>query len=336
MRYVSLLLMAASCVAFADEPTLPVIDVHLHADSASAQGPPPMGLCTPFLIPAWDQREPYGAAFMRQFKEPDCDDPIWSPATDEELLQRTIQAMERNNVYGVLSGPPDLVSEWQAAAPGRFWAGLNFRLSKGNDYSLQTLRDLRADGRLDVLAEITNQYEGIEPDDPRMNPYWSLMEELEIPVGIHIGTGPPGVIYLGAPNYRGRMHSPLALEDVLVAYPKLRVYVMHAGYPMLDDTLALMHAHPQVHLGIGVIAQTQPRPSFYRYLKSIVDAGYGRRVLFGSDQMVWPELIDRGIDVVNEAPFLSDEQKRDILYNNAARFLRLSDETIARHHGSGD
>jgi uncharacterized protein len=34
-----------------------------------------------------------------------------------------------------------------------------------------------------------------------------------------------------------------------------------------------------------------------------------------------------------EAPFLSREQKRDILYNNAARFLRLSEEEIARHHG---
>ena len=31
--------------------------------------------------------------------------------------------------------------------------------------------------------------------------------------------------------------------------------------------------------------------------------------------------------------FLSDEQKRDILYNNAARFLRLSEEQIAEHHG---
>jgi hypothetical protein len=27
------------------------------------------------------------------------------------------------------------------------------------------------------------------------------------------------------------------------------------------------------------------------------------------------------------------ELKRDILYNNAARFLRLSPEQIAKHHG---
>jgi predicted TIM-barrel fold metal-dependent hydrolase len=29
---------------------------------------------------------------------------------------------------------------------------------------------------------------------------------------------------------------------------------------------------------------------------------------------------------------LTEEQKRDIFYNNAARFLRLSDADIAKHH----
>ena len=55
--------------------------------------------------------------------------------------------------------------------------------------------------------------------------------------------------------------------------------------------------------------------------------------MFGSDQMVWPETIERGIQVIEDAPFLSEKMKRDILYNNAARFLRLTAEEIARHHG---
>jgi predicted TIM-barrel fold metal-dependent hydrolase len=55
--------------------------------------------------------------------------------------------------------------------------------------------------------------------------------------------------------------------------------------------------------------------------------------MFGSDQMVWPGLIERSIQVIESAPFLTEQQKRDVLYNNAARFLRLSDAEIARHHG---
>lgn len=74
-------------------------------------------------------------------------------------------------------------------------------------------------------------------------------------------------------------------------------------------------------------------PYFYEQLRKFVDGGFGKRVMFGSDQMVWPGVIEPAMAIIEEAPFLSHEQKRDILYNNAARFLRLSDEEIARHHG---
>lgn len=63
-----------------------------------------------------------------------------------------------------------------------------------------------------------------------------------------------------------------------------------------------------------------------------MEAGYGERVMFGTDQGLWPELIEASIEVIEDAPFLTPAQKRNILYNNAARFLRLSKETIARHH----
>ena len=40
--------------------------------------------------------------------------------------------------------------------------------------------------------------------------------------------------------------------------------------------------------------------------------------------------IGEAIDGVDSAPFLSEAQKRDIFYHNAARFLRLTPEQIAR------
>jgi uncharacterized protein len=102
---------------------------------------------------------------------------------------------------------------------------------------------------------------------------------------------------------------------------------------MIDDLLAVLWVHPQVHVDLGGIVFGLPRAEFYRYLQRIVDAGFGKRVMFGSDQMVWPGVIERAIQAIEAAPFLSDAQKRDILYNNAARFLRLSEAQIARHHG---
>lgn len=67
-----------------------------------------------------------------------------------------------------------------------------------------------------------------------------------------------------------------------------------------------------------------PRAEFYRYLQRLVDAGFGKRIMFGSDQGIWPETIRRAIENIEAAPFLSESQKRDILYNNAARFLRMN------------
>lgn len=319
------LTVLATC-AVADEP-LPVIDVHLHALPADAQGPPPLGMCTPMPFPERDPAEDYVQAFIGTMKNPPCEDPVWSPPSDEELLARTVEVMERHNVIGVLSGAPELVATWREAAPGRFIPGLDFQLGRDAE-TPEEIEALHASGDLAVFAEITNQYAGIEPGDERMAPYWEMAERLDLPVGIHIGTGPPGAPYLGSPGHQARLHSALTLEPVLLAHPKLRVYIMHAGYPMLDDLLALMYNHPQVHVGLGVIIYTQPRAAFYRYLRHLVEAGFGKRIMFGSDQMVWPETIERAIRVIEEARFLDEQQKRDILYNNAARFLRLPAEGI--------
>jgi hypothetical protein len=54
--------------------------------------------------------------------------------------------------------------------------------------------------------------------------------------------------------------------------------------------------------------------------------------MFGSDQMVWPEGIGMASEGIESASFLTEEQKRDIFYNNAVRFLRLDEEKLA--HGS--
>lgn len=312
----------------------PIIDVHLHAGSATAQGPPPLGVCTPIpTMPGWTQQAPYEQEFLARLKKPPCADPVWSPATDAELMQQTIDTVRRLNVFGVMAGNASRLDIWTAAEPNRFMPALSLNVGDKNPPSLASIRERHAQGKLRAIAEVTNQYSGVTPDDPRMEPYWQLAEELDLPVGYHVGTGPPGSIYLGANGNRARLHSALTLEEVLVKHPKLRLYVMHAGYPMLDDLLTVLYQHPQLHVDVGVIVWSQQRPAFYRYLQAIVDAGFIERVMFGSDQMVWPGVIERSIKVINEAPFLNASQKRDILYNNAARFLRLSKEEMARHQG---
>ena len=93
-----------------------------------------------------------------------------------------------------------------------------------------------------------------------------------------------------------------------------------------------MYQYPSVYADLSTILHIAAQPVAYRFMKDLVDNGLGKRLMFGSDQMIWPEVIGENIEMIEAADFLTEEQKRDISYNNAARFLRLSDEQVAAHH----
>jgi amidohydrolase family protein len=183
-------------------------------------------------------------------------------------------------------------------------------------------------GQIKAFGEVLSQLLGLAPGDSRMEPYWVLAEEFDIPFAIHMGPGPPGLAYDSTPvpkshpEFRMALGDPLLLEEVLLRHKRLRLSVMHAGWPRIESMLALLYAHPNVYVDTGGLQSSRivPRAGYYRYLQSLVENGFGKRIMFGSDL---PDQIEMGIDAIVAADFLSAEQKADILCNNAARFLRL-------------
>ena len=318
----AILLLGAAVQASAQGE--PVIDMHFHAMAADTMGPG-QSICTPY--PAWPIRDPVEPieAYLEDFSnKPDCQRQFQAPASDAELIQANADVLERRNILALTGGTAQYVELMRSKAPERVIPAVGF----GHDGpwpDLDELRALHRDGKLKALSEITTQYAGIAPTDPSLEPYWALAEELDIPVGVHMGPGPPGIPYFGAPAYRMALSDPLQLEEVLLKHPRLRIFVMHAGWPMAERMIALMYAHPQVYVETGVIDHAFPRAEFHAYLKRLVDAGFGKRIMFGSDQMVWPGVIDVALENVESAEFLSSDEKRDILYNNAVRFLRMED-----------
>ena len=275
---------------------LPIIDMHMHT-----------GL--PHKVPAGTP------ALCRP--EP-CEGDGQATVDPTELMKKTMEAMERYNIVkGFLSGVDfAVVQQWKKAAPERFIAS-PFIL-KATKSELEKLRSEYTAGRFSGMGEIGTQLNGIPPNHTSLEPYFKLAEEFDLPVLIHtLGIGP----YM--PHFRSAAGSPKLLEDVLVRHPKLRLFVENAGYPYRDEMIAMMYQYPQLYADVSTISWVIPRAAFYDYLEAFVRAGLGKRLMFGSDQMVWPEKISSAVEAIEEAPFLTDEQKRDIFYNNAKRFLRL-------------
>ncbi len=63
-----------------------------------------------------------------------------------------------------------------------------------------------------------------------------------------------------------------------------------------------------VYADLGAIDWLRPREEFHEYLRALVRAGFGKRSIFGSDQMVWPEGIGMAIEGIESASFLTEER----------------------------
>jgi len=252
--------------------------------------------------------------------------------TGEEHRQAVLAEMKRLNIVkGVVSGGSGdrlaAAIRWREAAPDRIIAGAGIRGSEDTPLPpLDVLRKAFQDGRLGVLGEVTAEYAGATLSDPRYEPYLALAEELDIPVALHTGTGPPGISYDECcRGFRVALGNPILIEDALNRHPKLRVSLMHAGWPFLQETIAILFEYPQVYADVGAADWLLPRAEFHAYLGALMRAGFGKRIMFGSDQMYWPEGLGLAVEGIESAPFLSPAEKRDIFYNNAVRFLKLEE-----------
>jgi predicted TIM-barrel fold metal-dependent hydrolase len=297
--------LAAGRFGFAAAKTgRPIIDVHMHSYPVEAEMPNPLV-------------NPISGKKM-------------AIANGAEHYTACVAEMKRHNVVrGIVSGGNgdrlQAALKWHDNDPARFIAGASIRGSQDTPLpDLAVLRKGFADKRFRVLGEVTAQYAGTTLSDPRYDPYLSLAEEFDIPVALHTGSMPPGTTQdpccLKARADFGR---PGLIEDALNKHPKLRLNLMHCGYPYLEDTIAILMQYPQVNADLGAIDWLLPREAFHSYLHALTSAGFTRRLMFGSDHMFWPDAIGLAIEAVEAAPFLSDADKNAIFHDNALAFYKL-------------
>ena len=187
-------------------------------------------------------------------------------------------------------------------------------------------------GRVRALHELGPNYYGISPANPRLAAYWRLAASYDIPVGVHTQRGPapqgkystrsePGC----CPDYDPEMGNPALLRPVLEKYPNLRVWIQHVGSgrgdhgPFWEETLALLRDYPTVYLDLSITNGAMPVEQYESALRRLIDAGFGDRIMFGSDNLPVAPILER----LRGFAWLSDAQRQAILSGNASRFFRL-------------
>lgn len=281
----------------------------------------------------------------------------WPGSDDAPYRTQTLAEMDANGVVLALLAFTEYsdVADWVDAAPGRFLAGPllpcprnlvepRYRCFAEDEgwADLGWLRQQAELGKFGVLHEVDISYAGLSPANPRLAPYWALAAEMDLPVGIHTQRGPgPGAKHSPrqhpgcCPDYDPAMGNPALLRPVLERHPGLRVWMQHVGAglgdhgPYPEETLALLRDFPNVYVDLAITNGAMPFEQYEATLHQLIDAGFGDRIMFGSDNVPIAPILAR----LDQVEWLTDAQRRAILYDNAARFLRLDDATIARHHG---
>lgn len=295
---------------------LPIIDVHVHAMKANPNFSSEM---CPWFLKDMPGSGPNQEA--PSFINTNCVAPLKPAKSDKEMQEAILRANKELNITMVVSGDADVIHKWHSAAPDHIIPSLG--ISNPEQMTVAAFKDSLSNGFYKVMGEVAPQYQGMSPSDMSLDAYFGVAEELGVPVGIHMGTGGNGMANISSPKYRASLGQPFLLEDMLARHPKLKIWVMHAGYPMVDQMIALMGANAYVYVDLAGFIWSYPLEEIHAYLKRLVQAGFAKRILYGTDLMVWPELLETSIGVIENANYLSEEQKRDILFNNAVRFLNL-------------
>ncbi len=282
----------------------PIIDMHLHGYNADDY---------------WGgQTHPTGVA---------------SPATVEEHLNQTLAYMERFKIVkGVIDGNTVRTIEKHLSDNERFLPGYSDWVTLPDTARFE---ELVKNGTIKVFGEVASVYRGRTLSDPIYEPYLRICEKYGIPVAYHTGGGPPRTPYNCCPDFRLSLGDPMHIEDALIRHPNLKIYLMHGGEVYYEYAVRMMKQYPQLYVDLGVLLWVDPIVQDYavRLLKLAKRVGVLDRIMYGTDQMAWPGAIESAVNFLNGMDFLTKEEKAGIFYGNAARFLGLSEEEMARHNG---
>ena len=216
-------------------------------------------------------------------------------------------------IMGFDGSTNDFVARYRDRRPDRFlaWGGMHPEFERDPAAEMdRLLGELRLDG-----IKIHPPHQGFRANAylrelPALRLVYERCEESGVPVMVHTGTS----VFPGA---RSRLGDPMDCDDVAVDFPELRLVLAHVGRPLwYEEAFFVARRHPNVWLDLSGIPPRQI-PQHVPRLELV-----GDKVLWGTD---WPSPgvrdLKRNLESFLALPEFSDELKRKVLVENAARLF---------------
>jgi hypothetical protein len=158
--------------------------------------------------------------------------------------------------------------------------------------------------------------QAFHPNDPMAYPLYEALQELGMIALFHSGQTGIGAGLRGGGGIRLRYADPMALDDVAVDFPDLRIVIAHPSFPWQDEALAVATHKPNVYIDLSGWSPKYFPPQLVRYANTLLKD----KVLFGSDfPLLTPDRWLADFERLDIKP----EVRPLILKENAVRLLGL-------------
>ncbi len=117
--------------------------------------------------------------------------------------------------------------------------------------------------------------------DPVSDAAFSLFDRLQsdgLPIVFHNGMS-------ASPDAVLRYAHPLAMDEVAIAFPRLKMILAHTSHPWYEDCMSVVRKHPNVWTDISGMPS---RPWMaWRAMRVFYEFSATHKMLFGSDWILW-------------------------------------------------
>ena len=180
----------------------------------------------------------------------------------------------------------------------------------------------RAVGELGCKGiKLALSYQAVDPMSDSAFRLFDRLQSDELPIVFHSGMS-------ASPDAVLRYAHPLAMDEVAIAFPRLKMILAHTSHPWYEDCMSVVRKHPNVWTDISGMPS---RPWMaWRAMRVFHEFSATHKMLFGSDWVLWtPQETMDGLRAIprfakeHNLPPVPEDEIEAIINRNSLELLGL-------------